>query len=738
MAWKISIQINPKEVKLQLKTRLFGKMNNIITGEHDKRDLFDAASIETSMLCYELLLDSNSVEVQANPDHVTSNIPLIHTQTHQLKCHVDSEDYRIIFNQESKHHEWIQARTFLQKLEDHTNEIMGKPTAKEREAEKEERKKDRQDRRENLELQRRTYELQEERLNQEETPRRGESKEENRRMRDRRPRRRSPEIDDLYETDPKYDRRPYHHRNDRSRYDHRGEPDRDGQMSSASGGSRQGKEKQPGTRTFYASTNTTRRPYGKNIHQNEIDIQYKNKPQDQEYELSGNDRFNKVMESQIQKNPMIKPFNIPDFAPPPAPAQTMEKLQLDNADLKQKLQKERDVNEELKTEKSVLVRTTGEEIRELQRQIQEKKDIENKCQEAIKTTMEQEAIKTRAEVASTIDYWSIKLDRANNELKLRKDQETHQLHNYTQISNEIGRIKSQYEEARQDCHNQTITNRTLQASNANLLSQVQTLTQQMAQLNEDKEESTSAIIEHREDILQMSMERDEANKLKETLETENTRIRQKLEEYQQDINQISKEKDEANHTKTTLEMENAELKQNLQKMLNEKTILENTIVGLQETVTDQEEYSKKQDEINKLQENNISRLSQENIMLETQLQTKMDQTIKDQSSSLTNTIMNNIQMITKETISPILMAKTETEKVEKQDLSWDDTGLTPGSETSPERLNSTEILYQNAELLPPTTPQNPTKVRKSERTNKGRKNDYLNNISTTFHLLLTR
>ena len=57
----------------------------------------------------------------------------------------------------------------------------------------------------------------------------------------------------------------------------------------------------------------------------------------------------------------------------------------------------------------------------------------------------------------------------------------------------------------------------------------------MAELNEDKEERTSTIIEHREDILQMSIERDEANKLKETLEAENTRIRQKLEEYQQDI-----------------------------------------------------------------------------------------------------------------------------------------------------------------------------------------------------------
>ena len=441
------------------------------------------------------------------------------------------------------------------------------------------------------------------------------------------------------------------------------------------------------------------------------------------------------MESQIQKNPMIKPFNIPDIAPPPAPAQTMEKLRLDNADLKQKLQKDRDIIEELKTEKSVLVRQSGEEIRELKRQIQEKKDIENKCQEAIKTAMEQEAIKTRAEVASTIDYWSIKLDRANNELKLRKDQETHQIHNYTQISNEIGRIKSKYEEAREDCHNQTITTRALQASNDNLVSQVKTLTQQMAELNEDKEERTSTIIEHREDILQISMERDEANKLKETLEAENTRIRQKLEEYQQDIIQMSKEKDEANNTKTTLEMENAELKQNLQKMLNEKAILENTIIGLQETVTDHEEYSKKQDEINKSQENDISRLSQENIMLEAQLQETqqgLDQTIKDQSSSLTSTIMNNIQMITKETISPILMSKTETERVEKQDLSWDDTGLIPGSETSPERdtrqLNSTEILYQNAELLSPTTPPKPTKVRKSERTNKGRKNYYLANF----------
>ena len=78
------------------------------------------------------------------------------------------------------------------------------------------------------------------------------------------------------------------------------------------------------------------------------------------------------------------------------------------------------------------------------------------------------------------------------------------------------------------------------------------------------------------------------------------------------------------------------------------------------------------------------------------------------------------------------MSKTETERVEKQDLSWDDTGLIPGSETSPEKdtrqLNSTEILYQNAELLSPTTPPKPTKVRKSERTNKGRKNDYLVNF----------
>ena len=94
----------------------------------------------------------------------------LRTQTHQLKCHVDSEDYRILFNQETKHHEWIQERTFLQKLEDHTNEILGKPTAKEKEAEDEERKKDRQQRRENLELQRRNYELQEKRRNQEETP----------------------------------------------------------------------------------------------------------------------------------------------------------------------------------------------------------------------------------------------------------------------------------------------------------------------------------------------------------------------------------------------------------------------------------------------------------------------------------------------------------------------------------------------------------------------------------------
>ena len=360
----------------------------------------------------------------------------------------------------------------------------------------------------------------------------------------------------------------------------------------------------------------------------------------------------------------------------------------------------------------------------------------------MKTAMEQEAIKTRAEVASTIDYWSIKLDRAENELKLRKDQEINQIHNYTQISNEIGRIKSKYEEARQDCHNQTITTRTLQRTNENLNSQVKTLTQQMAELNEDRDERTSTIIEYREDILQIGQERDEANKEKEVLEAENKRIRQKLEEYQQDINQMSKEKDEANNKKTILEMENAELKQNLQKMVNEKALLESTIIGLQETVTDREEYSRKQENITESQENDISRLSQENMMLEAQLQEaqqNLDQTIKDQSNSLTSTIMSNIQMISKETISPILMAKTETERVENQDLSWDNTGLIPGSETSPERdprhpnsttTDSSVSPYQNAELLPTTstTPTNPTRIRKSERINKGRKHHYLENF----------
>ena len=162
MVWKMFIQINPKEVKIQLKTRTSGKMNNIITAEYEKRDLFDATSIETSMLCYELLLDSASVGVQANPEHVTSNISLLHTQTHQLQCHVDGEDYSILFNKDTKRHEWILKRTFIQKLEDHTNVILGKPTAREKRAQDEERKRDRQERRETLDLQRSRYELEEE------------------------------------------------------------------------------------------------------------------------------------------------------------------------------------------------------------------------------------------------------------------------------------------------------------------------------------------------------------------------------------------------------------------------------------------------------------------------------------------------------------------------------------------------------------------------------------------------
>ena len=154
------------------------------------------------------------------------------------------------------------------------------------------------------------------------------------------------------------------------------------------------------------------------------------------------------------------------------------------------------------------------------------------------------------------------------------------------------------EESMEEYHNQVITSNEIRSTNESLMIQIQALNQAIKELNEEKNERSITIEELREDLLQSTMERDEAEKRKETREAENANKEQKLQvalNYTQEVN-------------------------------NEKKILEETIENLNKTVTsleaglkDSKDINKKQEEINQMQEDDITKLSQENELLEMQL-----------------------------------------------------------------------------------------------------------------------
>ena len=114
---------------------------------------------------------------------------------------------------------------------------------------------------------------------------------------------------------------------------------------------------------------------------------------------------------------------------------------------------------------------------------------------------------------------------------------------YSQVSREVGRLQARFEESMEEYHNQVITSNEIRSTNESLLIQIQALNQAIKELNEEKNERSITIEELREDLLQSTMERDEAEKRKETREAENAKKEQKLQvalNYTQQVNNEKK------------------------------------------------------------------------------------------------------------------------------------------------------------------------------------------------------